>query len=422
MSHQQDFSSSLSVGRRELLQLAAVGLATRCGMPWFEALSAQAATAPSAARPKSCILIWFVGGPPHTFTFDPKKQTPFAAIDTAVPGVKLSEHLPKMAGVMKDVTLLRGMKTSDSNHTSARYLMHTGFRKGQNGVMHPVLGSIVARQLGDTNNELPNFISVGSAQFGGFGAGHLGPKFSPIRVDNVSEGLHDLQPVGSIREFDSRRQLLDDLNAGFVSEHHQASALAHQVTLERASRLMHTPKTKAFDISAEKANVRATYGSSKLGDQFLLARRLIETGVKFVEIRQNGWDVHKDTVAQTKKLSLEFDTPYSALLTDLKQRGLLDSTLVIAMGEFGRNPENGSSHYSRAWTTVLAGGGLKHGQAIGDTGKKGDAVETQPISPGDFLATVCQALKIDTASDWETTSGRPVPVVSKGSKPISELF
>jgi uncharacterized protein (DUF1501 family) len=185
---------------------------------------------------------------------------------------------------------------------------------------------------------------------------------------------------------------------------------------------MHTPKTKAFDLSAEPANIRSQYGGSKLGDQFLLARRLVETGVRFVELRQNGWDVHKNTASDTRKHSEELDSPLAALLADLKQRGRLDSTLVIVMGEFGRNPENGSSHYSRAWTTVLAGGGLQHGRAIGNTGSSGASVEDRPILPGDFLATVCQALRIDTSDDWQTPSGRPVPVVAHNAKPVTELF
>jgi uncharacterized protein (DUF1501 family) len=300
--------------------------------------------------------------------------------------------------------------------------MHTGFRRGQNGVAHPTLGSIVAKQLGDPDAELPNFISVGSPQFGGYGAGHLGPKFSPIRVDDLAHGMTDLKPAGSLAEFDTRLRLLDEMNEAFLSDHVAPSAQAHQVTLGRASRLMHSPKTKAFELSAEPASVKQEFGTSRLGQSMLLARRLVETGVKFVEVRQGGWDVHKNTVSQTKRLSEEFDGPYSALIADLKRRGMLDSTLVIAMGEFGRNPANGSSHFSRAWTTVLAGGGLKHGRAIGDTGGSGGTVERHPISPGDFMATVCKALRIDYTNDWTTLSGRPVPMVAKGSKPVAELF
>ncbi len=411
-----------TVSRRDLFRLGSAGLATACAAPWFQTLAARAAEVkPSAvAKTKSVILVWLIGGPPQSLTLDIKAHGAIKAASTAAPGVQISEHFAKLGKVMKDATVLRGMRTADSNHATARYLMHTGFRKGQNGVAHPVLGSIVAHELGDPKADLPNFISVGAAQFNGFGAGHLGPKFSPIRVEGG--GLEDLKPVGTLGEFDARSAILGDLNATFLQERSAESVQAHQVTLERASRLMHTTKTKAFDLTAESAAIRSQYGTGKLADQFLLARRLVESGVKFVELRQGGWDVHKDTVPKTKKLTEELDTPLAALIADLKQRGMLDGTLVIAMGEFGRNPANGSNHFSRAWSLLLAGGGLKHGRAIGDTGTTGGTVEKDPTGPGDFVATVCQAVGIDPKKEWALGSGRPIDLVSKGSKPVAELF
>jgi hypothetical protein len=410
---------SSPISRRDLFHLTAAGVATYGAAPWFQGLAARAAEKKPA---KACILVWMIGGPPQSLTFDLKKQSAFKPIPTSAPGVHISEHLPQTAKVMSDVTLLRGMETADSNHGTARYLMHTGFRRGQNGVAHPTLGSIVAKKLGDPAAELPNFISVGSPQFAGYGAGHLGPKFAPIRVDDLAGGMTDLKPSAGLADFDARKGLLDELNASFLADHPAPPAQAHQVTLARASNLMHSPKTKAFDLSTEPAGVKSQYGTARLGQSMLLARRLVESGVKFVEVRQGGWDVHKNTVSSTKRLSEEFDTPFAALIDDLKTRGLLDSTLVIAMGEFGRNPTNGSAHFSRAWTTVLAGGGLKNGRAIGNTGPSGGTVEERPVSPGDFLASVCKALGIDYTIDWQTGSGRPVPVVAKGAAPVAELF
>lgn len=409
------------LSRRDLFRLGAAGVATTCAAPWFQSFAARAAgpNTSADAKTKAVILVWLIGGPPQSLTWDIKDHSAIQGAATAS-GVRISEHFDKLGKVMKDATILRGMRTGDSNHASARYLMHTGFRKGQNGVAHPVFGSIVANQLGNPNADLPNFISVGAAQFNGFGAGHLGPKFSPIRIDDG--GLGDLKPTTSLTEFDARAALVGDLNATFLQERAAESVQAHQVTLERASRLMHTTKTKAFDLTAEPAKVRDLYGRTKLADQFLLARRLVESGVKFVELRQGGWDVHKDTVAKTKKLSGELDTPLAGLISDLKQRGMLDSTLVIAMGEFGRNPATGSNHFSRAWSVLLAGGGLKHGRAIGDTGKTGGTVEKDPTGPGDFLATLCQAVGIDHSKDWTISSGRPIAMVAKGSKPITQLF
>jgi hypothetical protein len=403
--------------------LASAGLAGTCAAPWFQALATGAGATPkSDARPKNCILLWLIGGPPQTLTFDPKGHSAVKAIATAAPGIRISEHLPKTATVMKDVTLLRGMQTGDSNHGTARYLMHTGFRKGQNGVGHPVLGSMVAKELAKPETELPPFVSVGSPKYGGYGPGHLGPKFSPIRVDDPAGGLKDLAPAGSLKEFDDRAGLTAELNAEFLGTHQSRTAHAHEVMFSSAARLMHSPKTRAFDLSAEPAAVRDTYGRGQFGQSVLLARRLVESGVRFVEVRQDGWDVHKDTVNRTRKLSEVLDPAFAALVGDLKRRGLLDDTLVIVMGEFGRNPANGSSHFSRAWTTVLAGGGLKNGRAIGDTGGSGGTVERRPVSPGDFMATVCKALGVDHAQDWEAGNGRPLAKVAKGSQPVAELF
>ncbi len=418
-----EFPQFRGLNRRDLFRLTAAGLAGTCTAPWFQALARHAPESPSpGAKPKSCILLWMIGGPPQTLTFDPKPHSAVKGIGTAAAGVRISEYLPKMSSAMKDVTLLRGMQTADSNHGTARYLMHTGFRKGQNGVTHPVLGSVVAHELAKAEGELPPFVSVGSPKYGGYGPGHLGPKFSPIRVDDATGGLKDLAPPGSLKEFDARANLVEEMNAEFVRSHHSQTAHAHEVMFAAAARLMHSPKTKAFDVSAESASVRDAYGKGQFGQSVLLARRLVESGVRFVEVRQDGWDVHKDTVNRTKKLSEELDPAFASLVHDLKSRGKLDDTLIICMGEFGRNPANGSSHFSRAWTTVLAGGGLKNGRAIGDTGNSGGTVEAKPVSPGDFMATVCKALGVDYTRDWEIGSGRPIAKVAKGAHPVAELF
>jgi hypothetical protein len=416
-------SSPGDLNRRDLFRLTAAGLAGTCTAPWFQALARHAPeSSPTGAKQKSCILLWMIGGPPQTLTFDPKAHSAIKGISTAAAGVKISENLPKMASAMKDVTLIRGMQTADSNHGTARYLMHTGFRKGQNGVAHPVLGSVVSHELAKAEAELPPFVSVGSPKYGGYGPGHLGPKFSPIRVDDATGGLKDLNPPVPLNEFDSRASLVEEMNAEFLRGHQSQTAHAHEVMFSQAARLMHSPKTKAFDVSAEPATVREAYGRGQFGQSVLLARRLVESGVRFVEVRQDGWDVHKDTVNRTKKLSDDLDPAFASLVHDLKTRGRLDDTLIICMGEFGRNPANGSSHFSRAWTTVVAGGGLKNGRAIGDTGGSGGTVEARPVSPGDFMATICKTLGVDYTRDWEISSGRPIPKVAKGSHPIAELF
>ncbi len=246
---------------------------------------------------------------------------------------------------------------------------------------------------------------------------------SEVHQTRPSQDVHDL-PLGRARV---RLKVLvdqykcDPCGKAFTPAIPFLADGAH-ATDEQAAKLMHSPKTKAFDISAESAKTRDLYGRSKLGESALLARRLVETGVRFVEIRQDGWDTHKDTVGRVKKLSAELDPALAGLITDLKQHGMLDDTLVIMMGEFGRSPANGSNHFSRAWTTVLAGGGLKHGQAIGSTGSSGGTVDCKPIATGDFMTTVCKALGITYEEDWQIGTGRPIPKVVKGSQPVKELF
>ncbi len=416
------------VSRRDLLRLAAAGMCGSCLAPWFNVLVARArAAAAEGVRHKSCILLWMKGGPPQSLTWDLKSRGAFKAIDTAVPGIQISEHLPRVAQQMQHMSLLRGMQTGDANHKSAAYLMHTGFRTGQNGVVHPTMGSMVASTIGNADHDLPNFVSIGIGGDGAqqFGAGHLGPKFAPFKVGSSDGDLADLQPAGSLAEFDRRADLLTELNNAFNTDYQAPSVQAHQVTVERAIRLMHSSGTKAFDISNEPSKVRAAYGENGFGQGCLMARRLVEAGVPFVEVRHQlngGWDVHKDTVNRTRRLSETLDPGMATLLEDLNQRGLLDTTLVICMGEFGRTPDNGQGHFAKAWTTVLAGAGLKHGQVVGNTGSSGQRVEDRPIRAGDFMATVCQALGIDYSVDWETRAGRPIPKVASNAAPVSELF
>jgi Protein of unknown function (DUF1501) len=406
------------VSRRDALRLSAAGVLGGCVAPWFNVLTARAKqSAEEGAKHKSCILLWMAGGPAQSHTFDLKSGGPYLEISTAVPGIKISEHLPKVAKQAKNFTLLRGMKTGDGNHPTATYLMHTGFRRGQGGVVHPSMGSIVSSELGQPDFDLPNYVALGT----GLGAGHLGPKFSPIRIEPGS-GLPDLKPADTLNDFDQRASLLEELDSAFHTDYQAAPIKAHQVTVERAVRLMHSVKTKAFDLSQEPSSMRDKYGNNRFGQGCLLARRLVEVGVPFVEVSLNGWDTHAQANERVKKLSEQLDPAMGTLIGDLKERGLLDDTLVIWAGEFGRSPGNGSNHFARAWTTLLAGGGLKHGQVVGKTNAKGDDVADRPVSAADFMATICKALGIDHTKEWTTRSGRPIAKVGKGAQPVRELF
>ncbi len=185
---------------------------------------------------------------------------------------------------------------------------------------------------------------------------------------------------------------------------------------------MHSGKTRAFSLADEPASSREAYGSSRFAQGCLLARRLVEAGVAFVEVTLPGWDTHNNTNNRIRTLSQQLDTPMAALIKDLKERGLLDSTLVIWMGEFGRTPVTGQNHFAKAWTTVLAGAGIRTGLALGRTGPRGDEVVDRPISPADFMATVCKALGIDHTKSYTARNGRPMAKVDKGGTPVRELF
>jgi hypothetical protein len=416
------------LSRREALQLAAAGVTGLSFSGWFNVLARGAAV--QSAKPKSCILLWMDGGPSHKDTFDLKPGTkdagPFQPIDTSVPGVQISEHLPNVAKVMHHAAVLRSMSTAEGAHGRAKYHMHTGYREGQGGVAYPSLGSIVAKELGKPEFPLPSYVSIGNRTYG---AGFLGTRYNPIIVNDASRGVENLRPLVGTGAFDGRVDLLDEMEKAFYRDYQSGAAAAHRTTYQRAVMLMRSKEVKAFDLSSEPASVRKAYGDGRFAEGCLLARRLIEVGVSFVEVTLGGWDTHQNNFERVKSLSKQIDAPMAALIRDLKERGLLDSTLVIWMGEFGRTPrinqrgaQPGRDHYPRAWTSVLAGGGIKGGQVVGKTDKEGGAVVERPISAIDFLATVCTILGINYNKQNMTPNNRPVRLVDKGSKVVKEVL
>jgi hypothetical protein len=423
------FSDLLArLSRRDFLRLSSAGVGAASLSGWFPVLAARAAQ--SGVQHKACILLWMDGGPSHLDTFDLKPDSPnageFKPIDTSVPGVRISEHLPKLAGLMHHAAILRGMSTGEGAHGRAKVYMHTGYKEGVGGLVYPSLGSIASAEIGRTDSPLPNFVTVGPRSYG---AGFLGPKHQPLNVGDAARGVENLKALVDGKHFDNRVSLLEEMERGFYKDYQANSIQAHQTTYERAVALMQSKEAKAFDLAQEPASVREAYGSSKFGDGCLLARRLIETGVSFVEVTLGGWDTHQDNFDRVKRLSQQVDPAVSTLVEDLKTRGLLDSTLVIWMGEFGRTPKinargakPGRDHYPRAWSTVLLGGGIKGGQVVGKTDGTGGTVEERPISSVDFMATVCKVLGINYAKKNNTPVGRPITIVDKGAKPIDELL
>ena len=418
--------------RRGFLTQAAAGGALS---GWLGRLAAHAADQPQA---RSCILLWMSGGPSHLDTFDLKPAAAdrirgeFRPIDTTVPGIQISEHFPKFSRLMQHAALLRSMSTVESDHQLASYHVHTGYQKRAGGVAFPSLGALVSRELGQRDFPLPQFVCIGGGPRHWTRSGFLGPDHQPLDVWNPERGTAFLEPLSSRTEFARQHDLLRRLNASFQDAYRGESSQAHSSAVERAVRLMTADEKLAFDLSRESDADRDRYGRGSFGQACLMARRLIETGVRFVEVLMGdgvGWDTHRDNFPRTRALSLEADAGMAALLEDLRERGRLDSTLVIWMGEFGRSPQitsgGGRNHWARAWSSVLAGGGIRGGQVIGRT--DGDAAEVveRPISVGDFLATVCTILGIDyTRENHPPGVKRPIPIVdtSKPVKVVSELL
>jgi uncharacterized protein (DUF1501 family) len=413
-------SDKREITRRDVLKLSAAGVLGASVSGWFGVLAGRAAdAAKEGTNHKSCILLWMNGGPAQSHTFDLKEGSEYKAIDTSVPGIQISEYLPKVAEQMEHLAILRGMSTGDGNHQTARYLMHTGYRRGAGGVTYPSLGSIISSELGAEDPELPNFVSIGA---NGFSSGYLGPKHAPLNVTDPTRGVENLKSFPALEELDERASLLDELDKNFLGQYQANPIEAHQKGYQRAVQLMHSEKAKAFDLSQEKDSVRSSYGGRGFGDGCLLARRLVEAGVPFVEVSLNGWDTHGGANQPVKRLSAQLDPAMGTLIKELEERDLLETTLVIWMGEFGRSPGRGTNHFARAWSTVLGGAGLKTGQVIGKTDKSGGTVEERPISVVDFMATVCKALGIDPNKQYLSKGGRPHRIVDKGAKPVTELF
>ncbi|MCI0456241.1 MAG: DUF1501 domain-containing protein [Gemmataceae bacterium] len=424
-----------NLSRRDALKLTAAGVTGVCMSGWLDILAARAAQnqGPNRPRTKSCILLWMAGGPSHKDTFDLKPGTtnggPYQPIQTNVPGIQISEYFPRLARLMNHGAIIRSMSTPEGAHPRAQYHLHTGYREGQGGLVYPSLGAIASKEIGNPENPLPNFVSVGAGNRS-YGSGFLGPRHQPLVVTDPNRGVENLRPFVNNTQFASRMGLLEELEAGFNQTYQNHSlGQAHRTTYQRAVSLMMDRGARAFDLTQEPAAARSAYGTGRFAESCLLARRLVEAGVTFVEVTLGGWDTHQNNFARVRQLSEQVDPAMSQLVTDLRDRGLLDSTLVIWMGEFGRTPrinargaQPGRDHYPRAWSTVLMGGGIRGGQVIGRTDAEGATVAERPVSAIDYLATICRTLNIDYNKMNQTPNGRPVRVVDRGATPIAQLF
>lgn len=416
-----------AIHRRDLLKLSAAGLVSGVSVPWFESLVSAGIKRP---RGKSCILLWMDGGPSQQHTFDPKTNGEFAPKPTSVPGIHIVEHLPQLAQSMDDLAIVRSMATEINGHYDAKYFLHTGYKR-TTAFEHPAIGCIASEQVGLPNDDMPAFITI-DAGFDRPDGGrlyrsvpsYLGPQHAPLAVNDPAEGLENLEPAGG--EIDARLRLLTSSERRFAAKYSLPAVNAKQAAFNRAVRLMQSKRSRAFQLDEEPDSLRDAYGHHKFGQSCLLARRLIESGVSFVEIVHRGWDDHNGAAKPIMARAPWMDAGMATLIRDLKVRGMLDDTLVVWMGEFGRSPGNGNGHFCRAWSTVWAGGGINTGQVIGKTSEApknpGADVAERPVSAPDFIATLSRVLGIDTHQEFLAPGGRPVPLVDKVAKPIEELL
>lgn len=429
----------MNVSRRAMLRALSVGLCSWPAARWAPALASAASAAPS--RSKSVIILWLNGGPATIDLWDLKpgheNGGPFKEIATSVPGMQISEHLPKLAAIGSEFSIVRSMSTREGDHARARFVSNTGYTP-QGAIAFPAVGSLVAHEFEDASRDIPSYVHIGGRPRivnGGF----LGPKYAPFVVGGGGRRgpagpapaelkVADLAPSDEITD---RRQAM---RLELASELRSLSAVsggspvvdALDSANERALRLMRPEAASAFDLHEEDEALRTAYGAGAFGQGCLMARRLVERGVSFVEVALDGWDTHANNFERVKELSLQLDAGFAALLADLKQRGLLGSTLVVCQGEFGRTPkingQAGRDHWPSSWSAVLAGAGIRGGQVVGGTSQDGVTVESKPTRTADLMATVFKSIGLDPMKQNMSNVSRPIRLANPDGKPIEELL
>ena len=427
------------VSRRDALR---IGSLTGLGLGLSDMFRGQAtAIEPRVGRAKSCILLWLDGGPSHLETFDLKPTAPaevrgpFQPISTNVSGIHISELLSETAKMTDKLSIIRSITSPLGEHGLANQYLLTGYKPSP-ALQYPSYGSVVAH-LNPGQPVLPTYIAIPESRSVGSGfLGHQDEPFvtggDPSKPDFKVQDLDFFPHIDEAR-LHRRREYLHEFDA--AQANFESRNVPTDSSFDRAYRLVTSSEAKAaFNLSAEPEQVRARYGPRMFGQSCLLARRLVERGVPFVSVINTGWDTHESLVLQLKLgysganvgvgLLPTFDLGFSALVSDLSDRGLLDETLVIAMGEFGRTPKlntrGGRDHWPRVFSVVLAGGGVPGGQVIGSSDRVGESPHDNPITPNDLARTIYSLLGINPEHELHTADGRPVPV-NQGGKLIQEI-
>ncbi|HUG68626.1 MAG TPA: DUF1501 domain-containing protein [Pirellulaceae bacterium] len=428
--------------RRWFLQ---AGLAGIGGLSLPQLWQLQAASNQPTGDKKFVILFWLSGGPSHIDMWDPKPnapqeiRSPFGTIATSLSGVNFTEHLPLQASIAHKLSIIRSVDCSASNHTpitmQAGNPLAQRTNDGRDGAGYPSMGSVAAKFRGANDPDMPAFVGLANSWTADvWESGDMGSQFAPVKGHELA-GKFALPNGIGVPQLSDRNQLRGELDRfGRDLEREQTLDRVDTYTRQAYEMVLSGKVQKAFNVDEESEATKQAYGKESVGQKALLARRLVEGGVSFVLV-SGAWgyfDHHGDNVKWggiekgLKPLLPRVDQALFALVNDLEQRGLLDSTLVMMMGEFGRSPvinkELGRDHWTNVMSMVMAGGGLKHGQVIGSTDSRGGAVASSVVRPQDLAATTFRHLGIDLGSHWLNSRGRPIPIVMEGGRPIPELI
>jgi hypothetical protein len=413
------------LSRRQWLGAAAGGVGAALG-----GLATAAAAEQARKNGKQVLFVWLDGGISQLESWDPKPNTPFGgpfrAIPTSVPGLRISELLPHTAKVMHHLAVVRSLHTQDDSHSAGVDRIQRGDPKNR-GVTYPYFGSAVSKLLGPGESGLPPYVWI-KPMSGGFvlkDAGFLGPKCGALALGDGKPPENLLRPAAITPEADAERNALRDLaDRRYAARRRKANTEANSFVFDMAAQLQ--KRRDLFDPATFPAKDVERYGTHDLGRHLLLARRMLEAGVRFVKVNSYGWDTHGDNFNGQGNLVPQFDRPFAALVADLAERKMLDNVLVIAVSEFGRTPRInghlGRDHWPEAWSAVMGGAGLKKGAVVGKTNEKGTFVAGDEHDIGHLFHTWFRALGIDPAKTEYDNAGQPLPIAHEGCRPVDELL
>ncbi|MCS5538522.1 MAG: DUF1501 domain-containing protein [Roseibacillus sp.] len=426
--------SFMASAARGCLGVTIAGSAAELFAPSVHAAD-PATVAEGGGKAKSVIYLFMAGGMTHLDTFDPKPEAPgefrgpTETIKTKADGLRLGHYMSRLAGQADKIALVRSMTSTQGAHGPGRYFMRTGYAQ-RASIVHPSNGAWITRLKQRTNRSLPSFVTVGAGN-GHPAAGFFEPQYAPLPVGDATSGLQNVRRLRNVSEeqFNKQLALRQLLDKQFDGQFHkgQKNVRAYNQVFEEAVKLMQSEDLEAFDLKKETPKVHAAYGDHSFSKGVLLARRLVERGVRFIDVEFGGFDWHNDNFDQCEQKLPILDQALSGLLQDLEAKGLLESTLVVVATEFGRTPKivqerSGRNHFPKAFSYLLAGGGIKGGQVYGKTDETGSNVAEKPVTGPDFNATIGFAMGVPHDLTLMSPSRRPFKLGARSGKPLTKLF